>query len=264
MMKLHAPNAVSFDRMLEFGIAINCRSGKAGACPIKSPAFMGWGSIGILAAVLNLRFSFLLKQESFCWSHSRKMVPTASMESDVDSEHLNEYFEVRTSAYNALRFGTLIERHRSVPVCQLLILPSFENPVSWDVVKVVSRKEDAQTRLHRSTWRMDVDCRVMSSPIERLKNPRPYLPTLETEWLFIDAAKLENVLSKLRSIRIPLLIAGTQGGLDGTSFELAVGEFSCNARIRWWCDMPKEWQELASVVAELDSLFQETWKRGRG
>src|SRR5262249_39052658 len=148
----------------------------------------------------------------------------AAMEKVVDSEQVDEFdtvrelmeesCAVRESAYDSLRLGTLIERQRSVPVCQFLILPSFENPVSWDVIKVVSRKDGAQTRLYRSTWRMDVDDQAMSSPVERLKHPRPYKPTLEADWVLVDAVKLEAVLSRIRSIRIPLMLAEALAGCD--------------------------------------------------
>jgi hypothetical protein len=191
-------------------------------------------------------------------------VGLADMESAVDQEQMNEFYAVREAAFDALRFGTLIERHRSVPVCQYLILPSFENPISWDVIKVVSRGQGAQTRLYRSTWRMDVDSQAMSSPVERMKHPRPYKSTLETDWVLVDAKKLEAILSRIRGVRIPLMLANAPKGCDGTSFELAVGDFFCNARIGWWCEMPKEWQELVPVVTELALLFESTWEGGRG
>ena len=111
---------------------------------------------------------------------------------------------------------------------------------------------------------MDVDDQAMSSPVERQKHPRPYKPTLETDWVLVDAEKREAVISRIRSIRIPLLMAETEAGCDGTTFELAVGEFFCNARIGWWCEMPKEWQEFVPVVTELERLFESTWRRGRG
>jgi hypothetical protein len=186
------------------------------------------------------------------------------MENVMDREQMDEFYAVRESAYDALRLGTPIERHRSMPMCQFLILPSFENPVSWDVIGVVSRKDGAQTRLYRSCWRMDLDSQAMSSPVERLKHPRPYNPTLETDWVVVDKGKLEAILARLNTIRIPLTLATARVGCDGTSFELAVGDFFCNARIRWWCDLPEEWQELRPVVADLESLFESTWERGRG
>jgi hypothetical protein len=182
----------------------------------------------------------------------------------VDREQIDEFHAVREAAYQSLRFGTLIERHRSVPECQLLILPSFENPISWDVVRLVSSKEGPQVRLYRSTWRMDVDLRAFESPVERLKQPRAYTPTLETDWVLIDAGKLETILLRIASIRIPLMLSQHRVGCDGTSFELAVGGFFCNARVGWWCDLPTEWQELGPVVTELQHLFESTWKGSRG
>jgi hypothetical protein len=74
----------------------------------------------------------------------------------------------------------------------------------------------------------------------------------------------EAILSRLRSVRIPLTLAQMSAGLDGTSFELAVGNFFCNARIGWWCKLPNEWQELAPIVTELEQLMESTWKQGRG
>ena len=60
-----------------------------------------------------------------------------ALEPVVDREQMDEFCAVRESAFDALRLGTSIGRHRSVPMCQFLILPSFENPVSWDVIRVV-------------------------------------------------------------------------------------------------------------------------------
>jgi hypothetical protein len=186
------------------------------------------------------------------------------LENVVDHEQMDEFYAVRESAYDALRLGTPIYRHRSVPLCQFLILPSFENPISWDVIRVVSRKDGAQTRLYRSCWRMDVDSQAMSSPVERLKHPRPYNPTLETDWVLVDKGKLELILARFNAIRIPLTLANARSGCDGTSFELAVGNFFCNARIGWWSDVPDEWQELRPVVRDLENLFESTWEQGRG
>jgi hypothetical protein len=111
---------------------------------------------------------------------------------------------------------------------------------------------------------MDVDSQAMSSPLERLRYPRPYNPTLETDWVLVEKEKLEAILSRFCSIRVPLTLANRRFGCDGTSFELTVGDFFCNARIGWWCDLPDEWQELRPLVADLEGLFESAWERGRG
>lgn len=182
----------------------------------------------------------------------------------MDREQMDEFNALRESAFDALRLGTCIDRHRSVPVCQLLILPSFENPISWDVIKVASRQGGAQNRLYRSCWRMDLDSQAMSSPVERLQHPRPFKPTLETEWVLIDSGKLTAILARLQGIRIPIAPSSAHAGCDGTSFELAVGDFFSNARIGWWCDLPEQWHELRTVIVELERLFESAWDRSRG
>ncbi len=179
-------------------------------------------------------------------------------------EQQDEFYLVRESAYDALHLGTMIERQRSVPMCQYLILPSFENPISWDAIGVVSRKDGAQIRLYRSCWRMDIDAQAMSSPVERLKHPRPYKPTLETDWVLLDRRKLEAFLERFTAVRIPLTLSTARAGCDGTSFELTVGNSFCNARIAWWQDLPEEWQALHPMIAGLESLFESTWEGSRG
>jgi hypothetical protein len=177
----------------------------------------------------------------------------------VDREQMDEFYAVQEAVYDGLRLGRYIDRHRSVPVCQYLVLPAFENPVSWDVIRVVSRTAGAQTRLYRSCWRMDLDDRAMSSPVERLKHPRPFKPTVEVDWVLVELARVEELVARFRSVRVPLAVARSHSGCDGVSFELSVGEFFCNARIGWWCDLPDEWLELQPVVSDVAQLFERAW-----
>ncbi len=182
----------------------------------------------------------------------------------MDREQMDEFGAVRQTACDALRFGALMDQHRPLAVCQFLILPSFENAVSWDVTKVASRKEGAHTRLYRSCWRMDIDSQAMSSPVERCKHSRPYRPTIEVDWVPIDEAQIDGLLKKLRLVPVPLAVASNHAGLDGTFFELTVGGFFCSARIVWWCSIPDEWRALQPVVSELERLFASTWETHRG
>src|SRR5947209_3792842 len=115
---------------------------------------------------------------------------------------MNEFYALREAAYDGLRLGKYIDCHRSASVCRFLILPSFDNPVSWDVLHVVARRAAAQTRLYRSCWRMDLDEDAMRSPVERLKHPRPYAPTIETKWVLIDRGHIEAILARLRETPI--------------------------------------------------------------
>jgi hypothetical protein len=177
----------------------------------------------------------------------------------VEPELEEEFCAIRNAVYDGLRFGTYIDRMHSVPVCQYLVLPAFENPFSWDVIRVAARGAGAQARLYRSCWRMDRDQEAFGSPVERLKYPRPFRPAVEVGWALIDLARVETLLARIRSIRVPLAVVNPPSGCDGVSYELSVGGFFCNARVGWWCDMPGEWQALRPVVAELVEWFELVW-----
>lgn len=177
---------------------------------------------------------------------------------------MDDFAAVREAVYDGLRLGKYIDRHRSVPVCQYLGVPAFDNPFSWDLVQIVSRRAAAQTRLYRACWRMDLDVRAMGSPVERMKHPRPFRPTVEVGWAPVGLAGVEALVARFRSIRVPLAVARPHFGCDGVSIELSVGDLFCNARIGWWCDIPDEWQELRPVVAEMESLSERAWAARAG
>lgn len=188
---------------------------------------------------------------------------TVVMEIVVEREQMEEFSALRELAYQALRHGIHAKQLGTRQICQLLVLPSFSNPVCWDVTEGGPRKVVGETRLYRSTWRMDLDSQALSSPVERLKHPREYKPTLETQWVSINKGELEVELARINDIRIPLAVSSSAIGIDGTSFELSFGDsFGC-ARIRWWCELPDDWRELRPVINDLESLFASAWKRGR-
>jgi hypothetical protein len=177
------------------------------------------------------------------------------------ADEYDEFYEVRAWAKKGLRERRCLEGHPSAG-CQLLILPSFENPVCWDVLDIDFDDNDtAGTRLHRTCWRMDVDSEALNDPIERLKHPRPYLPTMETDSADLDRATLQAVLAKFSEIPMRLNVKSSNMGCDGTTFEFACGHYFWNARLRWWNELPAEWQSLREPLQELQDLFESAWKQ---
>ena len=166
---------------------------------------------------------------------------------------------IREEVYEGLRLGKYIDRHRSVPVCQYLVLPAFENPVSWDVIRVVSRTAGQGTRLYCSCWRMDVDNRAMSSPVERLKYPRPFRPTVEVDWA--GRAGRGRVAG-----RSPPFDSRAAGGRPAALW-VRWSEFrAIRRRVLLQRphrlvvpDLPDEWHELRPVIAEVVELFERAW-----
>jgi len=125
----------------------------------------------------------------------------------MEAEQSTEFSAVSKLAYEMLRLGTPFDPHRMVPLCQYLILPSFENPIKWEAIRVRSKQDADHTRLNRICWRRDLDSEAFRSPVERLKHPRPYQPTIETNWVPIDQDQMDAILARCRAIRIPLMPA---------------------------------------------------------
>ena len=148
-------------------------------------------------------------------------------------------------------------------VLQFLIAHSFMEPFRWDVIRVFSQKDETQTRLYRTAM-CDSEPGNSESPIDGRWGPIPQDPALQPDWVPLDAAKLAAILSQFRRVRIPLMPAGFPAGWDGTSYQLAFGSYFGNFRIGWWHKLPEGWQELTTVVTELEELFESTWKQQRG
>jgi len=178
----------------------------------------------------------------------------------VDFEHIGEFYEVREAACDGLRSGRFVEGEAGSTLCRLVVLPSFENAVAWDVLSLPTRGATARTRLLRSCWRQDLDLHALGSPVERLRHSRPYRATVEVGSAPIDTAEIEGLVLRLRTIPVPLSVARPPFGVDGTSYELEIGGASCKARIAWWAHLPEEWEVLGPVVEEMCSLFESSWR----
>jgi hypothetical protein len=176
----------------------------------------------------------------------------------VDFEHLDEFSAVRASASDGLCSGAFVG-NEGWPVCRFVVLPTFENCFAWDVRSMPVRSKPAEPRLFRSCWRKDLDLQALGSPVERLKHPRPYRPTVEVGSVPIDAAKIEGLVHRFQRIPVPLGVAEPPSGCDGTNYDLEIGHFFCQARIAWWVHLPEEWAALGPLIEELAALFESSW-----
>jgi hypothetical protein len=171
---------------------------------------------------------------------------------------MNEFYELRDGVFSALRSGKYLTLQRGVRACQLLELPSFDNPVSWDIVKINARR-CRESQLFRTCWRWDQDIETFSNPVERQKYGATFLPTIETGHVLVDHERIDALLVRIRSVPVSLAIAHPSLGLDGISYEFAVGEPFCNSRIHWWQRLPDEWRELEPIIADFRRFFETTW-----
>jgi hypothetical protein len=177
---------------------------------------------------------------------------------------MNEFLAVREVVADGFRLGRYAGRRHPFAVCQLLVLPAFENWIGWDVIVDVSPQAWRQTRLYRSCWRKDMDSAAFAEPLERARHPYPYPPTVEVGWVFVDRGRVEGLLSRLREITVPLGVVPEVTTDDGVGYEFAFGPYNANVRLAWNCVAPpQEWREVQTVADGLLQVFEEAWAAGK-
>ncbi len=180
----------------------------------------------------------------------------------MDAEQLAEYLTIRDQVYHALHDGSYVKQSRGRQICQLLILGSFENPISWHIVEVLRTRLDAETYLHRVCWRADLDLSAFMTPVERLRYPRPYAPTIEVGSVLINRDEMDQVLTPFQQVLVPLNIPEHPILLDGVSFELTLGGLFCSSRIHWSNQLPEAWHALELPIVQLQAFFERSWQEG--
>ena len=169
----------------------------------------------------------------------------------MEQEQYNEFSQLQEAVTAKLRSSTYRTDHVIRRQIQILVLPSFDDPYVWEVFQK-GRRNDINYELVHVCWRRDFDRVAFESPVNRLKYPHAFKPTIETRIAMIASETIINFLHHFRQIAVPLAVPDAPAGLDGTSYELAVGTFWCSARIRWWVRLPSQWAQLQSP---LDSLL---------
>ena len=70
----------------------------------------------------------------------------------------------------------------------------------------------------------------------------------------IDEAEFRRVCAPLRTATIRVMPDNPSMGLDGTSFEVILGEWQTSARFRWWESVPEGWEPLDRFVRDFIEL----------
>lgn len=161
-----------------------------------------------------------------------------------------EWCELRSRTWRLLREREHILRSKHCPLLQFLVMPSFTDSWCIDLVRT-----DGITAAYYTVWRMTYDIEAFSTAIERLKHPRPYLPTLESTKLGASSDSLDEILESLLATVVPLSRVRNSISLDGTRFELQIGDGWTGIMLQWHNDLPDEWSpELADVLCKLNEM----------
>jgi hypothetical protein len=161
-----------------------------------------------------------------------------------------EWCELRSNTWHLLRRREHILRWKHWPLLQYLAMPSFTDTWCIDVVRT---GEDLTA--YYTVWRMTQDIEAFATAIERIKHPRPFIPTLASTQLEIGPNVLVSLLERFGQIEIPLLQTRNSICVDGASYELQIGDGWTGIMLQWHNDLPDEWPpELQTLVRELNEM----------
>jgi hypothetical protein len=165
----------------------------------------------------------------------------------MEREHTEEWLGLQGLALETLRASS----HKDGIRClQLLVMPSFEPAISYEIYKALSRRQLRGYFAVITRWRRDVDAEKFRTPIERLKYPRPLNPTFESKSFELTPEFVNGILDRFKAVSVPALTDMETLGLDGTIYEVGLGDSFHWSRFHWWEELPAEWQSLHTAFQD--------------
>jgi hypothetical protein len=168
--------------------------------------------------------------------------------------------ELERKALAQIDAGQLSDLPHCTRVLQFQVLPSFSNPRSWSVYRHGSGYVATQIVWHREAEAPAPEALDFDSITKlrfRYKGLEGIEPTLTTLQIPLETTKIEPLLERLNRVHIPLIFSINTDlvGLDGTNYELRIGNSAGVATFSWWCDQPAQWWPLREWVQVLLKLL---------
>ena len=140
---------------------------------------------------------------------------------------------------------------RKTSESRLLKIMEFPS-LYWDCIKRWELYEDLVVRID---WFCQDDYKKFSSIIEREKHPNYITPTIKYRSHSIEKSYSELIVKELSSISIPFNTKSNIAGCDGTDYELELGSYWANIKIKWWEDGPEQWRTVDNFTKRLTGEF---------
>lgn len=161
-----------------------------------------------------------------------------------------EWHEVQSRTWQHLRSRGHILRSRHHPLLQYLVRPSLTDTWCIDFVRTGDKPGAFCT-----VWETTTDIHAFTSPIERLKHPDPFVPTIASTRIAVDCGKIESMLDRLGRIQLPLKEPTHSISIDGVAYELQIGDGWSGILLQWHNVLPDEWPpELRDLLAEIHEM----------
>lgn len=135
-------------------------------------------------------------------------------------------------------------------VLKIMKIPSLY----WDCVRRWELYEDLVVRID---WFCQDDYKMFSSIIEREKYQNYITPTIKYKIHKVEKSYSELIVKELSNISIPLNTKIDLVGCDGTDYELELGRYWANIKIKWWEDGTEQWKAVDNFTKRLMGEFDD-------
>ncbi|QDU54358.1 hypothetical protein [Aeoliella mucimassa] len=171
----------------------------------------------------------------------------------MELQQQHEWQRFREHAVDHLRSFAHVDTTKYRPAAQFLILPSFSDTRSIDILQ-----QDNTLLAFHTVWRTTTDLPRFANPVERLKHlPQP-IPTYESVPLNIGEPTLQHLLSAIGEVDLTSSPTANTASLDGTSYELYAGPETDSKRLRWHSTLPPEWKSLHPICEKFLAMERES------
>ena len=169
----------------------------------------------------------------------------------MEDELQREWERLEARARELIRDEKLFDGRRGLRMFQMVVEPSFEDAVCWNVFQS-GIGPDAKHFGGRAVWRRGADMEKLHTPLTRLKHLGELSPTVEARVFELPGELVESSLGPLKSVSIPVFAEKVPMGLDGTGYELTLCEsYFAVARFEWWQQGPAEWERLTETALSI-------------
>jgi hypothetical protein len=168
----------------------------------------------------------------------------------MEREHLAEWNLLREEAITELRNRQCPKGYTAR--LHVLVLPSFEDACRYELF-TPAHAATAPALAVKIVWRFSEDVGKFASPLTRLQHGPgvKLLPTIEEYQNEIDSSLVEDLCRRAAALQIALWPAEHSFGLDGTTYELAIGDVWIACHFKWWDRPPRGWEPLGSLVEQI-------------
>ena len=136
------------------------------------------------------------------------------------------------------------------PLVRVIVAPSFEPKIEYEAFAAAARQVTLGRRVVRTSAS---EAARGGGALERSEVAADRLLGA-SERVLVDESELASVCASLRAATLSAMPRRSSMGLDGTTFEVILGDWPARAQYRWWTYVPEGWEPLGYFVREFTQL----------